>query len=168
MALDPVTISSAAPIGPAKGIGAPQIPDAGFATALANAPASAAAPTAQATAATQPPREISRAALPGGRGSSIGDQVLERIESVHKGDVRVRAGGSAQVAQAQPVSVVLPPGPASQALAPGGAGQAAGTDGFDAQLRNLREMYDQAVQVSLMTKSTGSLNGTINKLMSAQ
>lgn len=167
MAMDPVTLSAVKPVGsPAVGAGGADAVrnEAVFSQAMANAP-QAATPVA-----ARPMPEVHRAALPSSRGGAMGQQVLNGIEGLHQGDLKVRTGSGFQPRAPEPVSVVLPPGPAASPLASGAGPERAvdPNEGFEANLRNLKELYDQAVQVSLMTKSTGSFNGTINKLMSAQ
>jgi hypothetical protein len=168
MSVDPVTISPALP---AKGSAPSTTPAAGeggpsFTTALAGAKPTVPAATG-APPPSQPASEVSRFALPGG-GNRLGDQVLTRIESIHQGDLSVRAR-IAGPGQPGAVAAVLPQGPAAAPLKTTSTPEAKGeVDEFQVQLKNLKEMYDQAVQVGLMTKSTGALNGTVNKLMSAQ
>lgn len=168
MAMETAALSAPVkPVGGPSGAGpADASSDAAFQQALAtNAPQAAATPTAARAAP-----EIHRAALPH-RGGSVGQEVLDRMEGLHKGDLKVRTGSDFQPRAPEPVSVVLPPGPAASPLTAGATPAdkpVDPNDGFEANLRNLKELYDQAVQVSLMTKSTGSFNGTLNKLMSAQ
>lgn len=164
MSVDPVTISAAAPkIGPAS---TPTEDTGSFPATLASIRPATAPSETPATITPRPTTEVSRAALPGG-GNRLGDTVLSHLGRIHQGDFSVRSPLS-PANRPVSVSTVLPQGPAAGPLAPTKAGKPEEPDGFEVQLKNLKEMYDQAVQVSLMTKSTGALNGTVNKLMSAQ
>jgi hypothetical protein len=171
MTVDPVTMSAAMPAnGPSPAqapVGADGSAGGGsFPTTLANVQPAAARNAPASLAPAQPAREVSRFSLPGG-GHRLGDQVLTQLGKVHQGDVGVRAPAT-PAGKAESVAAVLPQGPAAGPLNGAQAGKPEAPDGFQVQLTHLKEMYDQAVQVSLMTKSTGALNGTVNKLMSAQ
>jgi hypothetical protein len=178
MPIDPVTVSGGAAMGagPVRGGAGPATDAASFSSALDRSSAAGGVEAARAGGqpgtnpvndARPPAREVERSALPAGSRDRLGHKVLDHIEGVQRGDARVRAEGTARGPVRPAVASVLPPGPAAQPLT-AKAGPAQGQDGFQVQLNSLKEMYDQAVQVSLMTKSTGALNGTVNKLTSAQ
>jgi hypothetical protein len=117
-----------------------------------------------------PVREVGAGELPAGdRRNALGDKMIQQADRVHQGDVTLRRGASDPIAN-NAVKVVLPPGPAARSPADTRVegSSIAVDDGFDAQIRNLKALYDQAIHVSLLTKSTGSFNSTLNKLISAQ
>ncbi|OMI08637.1 hypothetical protein BSN85_17890 [Bradyrhizobium brasilense] len=47
------------------------------------------------------------------------------------------------------------------------AGKPEGADHFDSALTNLRDVYNGVVQVSLISKGTGAVSSSLNKLLSA-
>ncbi len=114
-------------------------------------------------------REVGRGDVPAAdHRNALGDKMIQQADRVHQGDISIRRSAP----EAMPnnaVKVVLPPGPAAQSPAARTEGSGPPVDdGFQSQLRNLKTLYDQAIHVSLLTKSTGSFNSTLNKLISAQ
>ncbi|MCJ2013125.1 nodulation protein NolB [Methylobacterium sp. J-076] len=112
---------------------------------------------------------------------SIGDRVLDRLNAVQKGDAATKGAGPAasafgygqapQVARVEPgpAAIQLRPAPAE---GPAGAGPSGGQpDGFRPadftdMLNQLRQVSSHVVQVSVVTKTTGSFTGSLNKLLS--
>ena len=125
-------------------------------------------------------------ASPRQSGDSIGHRVLDGMDRVQKGDVawRGRPGFGQSPAGAAPEGPTLKvatrqPGPAESAMRPEAyrgpeiaghpttqPGQSQ-NPGFDAMVRQLEQVSGQVVQVSVVTKTTGSFTGSLNKLLSS-
>lgn len=112
------------------------------------------------SAPVQSAGEVSRATT---HTASLGDRILENLSAVHRGNT-ARATGSSEPALKAPQ-----PGPAEQSLAQPSTPQLKpqGGDNFDAMIASLQSVYHNVIQVSLVSKSTGSFSSSVNKLMSA-
>jgi hypothetical protein len=111
-------------------------------------------------------REYQLTSLPRNLQDGMGHHVLDRLEALHRGDQRLRTVNAHQATDAPAVSLAgagLPRGPAAAPL----NGGARPTDAFDVMLRNFEQVYQQSIQVGLMTKSTGAFTTSMNKLMSS-
>lgn len=159
---------NAAPTGDAAG---------GFSRVIANASSEASnAATSQASARAQESRqEATRVAavreyqltsLPRNPQDGMGHHVLDRLESLYRGDQRLRTANAHSATESPPVALAgagLPRGPAAAPL----NGATNPTDAFNVMLRNFEQVYQQSIQVGLMTKSTGAFTTSMNKLMSS-
>ncbi|WP_053082102.1 nodulation protein NolB [Methylobacterium aquaticum] len=121
-------------------------------------------------------------ASPRGSGDSIGHRVLDGLDRVQSGDVAWRSRpGPAGAAPDGPTLKVATrqPGPAESPMRPDAPrgpeiaghpttqpGQSS-NPGFDGMMRQLEQVSGQVVQVSLVTKTTGSFTGSLNKLLSS-
>ncbi|MCP3413527.1 nodulation protein NolB [Bradyrhizobium brasilense] len=99
--------------------------------------------------------------------SPSGDRVLQALSSMYHSHAVAPAAGSARS-----VPNGMQPGPAAQPLLqPVDIGAHAAVKpvdaDFDAMVVNLRDVYSGAVQVSLVSKSTGAVSSSLNKLLSA-
>jgi hypothetical protein len=118
----------------------------------------------------EPQREINRAAT---RNDSLGERILDRLEAVHRGD-RL-SNGDKNVSSGPVVKAAsVEPGPAASALRelPGGPGLNAkaphnGSGQFRNMLEQLQQTYGQVIQVSVVSKSSGSFTSSMNRLMSS-
>ena len=129
----------------------------------------AAVPSAAPVPAAEPQREISR---PTTRNDSLGERILDRLEAIHRNDKL----GNADVKKA-PCAPLLKvasaePGPAASALreVPSGAPELAKetrTGQFSNMLEQLQKTYGQVIQVSVVSKSSGSFTSSMNRLMSS-
>ena len=159
---------SAAPTGDANG---------GFSRVVANASSEASnVATSQASTRAQETRqEATRVAavreyqltsLPRNPQDGMGHHVLDRLETLYRGDQRLRTANAQSATESPPVALAgagLPRGPAAASL--NGATNSA--DAFNVMLRNFEQVYQQSIQVGLMTKSTGAFTTSMNKLMSS-
>ncbi|WP_342724022.1 nodulation protein NolB [Bradyrhizobium sp. B097] len=99
--------------------------------------------------------------------SPSGDRVLQTLSIVYRGHAGPPAVGSAPSA-----SNGVQPGPAAQSLlqvddvGAHAAVKPVGAD-FDSMMVNLRDVYRDVVQVSLVSKSTSAVGSSLNKLLSA-
>ncbi|BAU89959.1 nodulation outer protein B [Methylorubrum populi] len=121
-------------------------------------------------------------AAPRHSGDSIGHRVLDGMDRVQKGDVAWRGRpGPAGAAPDGPTLKVATrqPGPAESAMRPEAyrgpeiaghpttqPGQSS-NPGFDGMVRQLEQVSGQVVQVSVVTKTTSSFTGSLNKLLSS-
>ncbi|MCA6116464.1 hypothetical protein J6524_16380 [Bradyrhizobium sp. WSM 1738] len=111
-------------------------------------------------------REYQLTSLPRNPQDGMGHHVLDRLEALHRGDQRLRTANAHNAADSPAVGLAgagLPRGPAAAPL----NGAARPTDAFDVMLRNFEQVYQQSIQVGLMTKSTGAFTTSMNKLMSS-
>ena len=133
-----------------------------------------------ASARRAPPTEV--LAGPHRAGPSMGDSVLDGMNRLQKGDSAWRTGDPGKGhATGEPVLKVAArqPGPAAAPVAadtsrgPSIAGQSEAQPGkgnnpeFDAMLHQLEQVSGQVVQVSVVSKTTGSFTGSLNKLLSS-
>jgi hypothetical protein len=183
MAMEPLTgkltaglagLSSPARIS-ATGEGAP------FSQALVRV-ASASAAGAHANPG-EPVREVPVAAAPADArsGSSLGQQILDNIENLHRSDQSLSRSSMTSPSRPAPGpdlvvrTTMLAPGPAAAPLAAGGPWElrsrnaSGGSDpgDFNAMLHALEQVSAHAIQVSVVSKTTGSFTSSLNKLMSA-
>jgi hypothetical protein len=111
-------------------------------------------------------REYSLTSLPRNPQDGLGHHVLDRLETLYRGDQRLRTANAHSATDASPVALAgagLPRGPAAAPL----NGATRSDDAFNAMLRNFEQVYQQSIQVGLMTKSTGAFTTSMNKLMSS-
>jgi hypothetical protein len=111
-------------------------------------------------------REYHLTSLPRSPQDGIGHHVLDRLEIIYRGDQRLRTANASSDAGSQPVALAgagLPRGPAAAPL----NGVTKSGDPFNVMLRNFEQVYQQSIQVGLMTKSTGAFTTSMNKLMSS-
>ncbi|UPJ51779.1 hypothetical protein IVB30_10770 [Bradyrhizobium sp. 200] len=138
--------------------------DAGnVATSHASARAQETRPEATRVAAV---REYHLTSLPRNPQDGIGHHVLDRLETLYRGDQRLRTANAHSATDSPPVALAgagLPRGPAAAPL----NGVAKPADPFNVMLRNFEQVYQQSIQVGLMTKSTGAFTTSMNKLMSS-
>lgn len=115
-------------------------------------------------------------------GQSIGNSVLDGVDKLQKGDGAWRSGegGPARAANEPTLRVgARPPGPAAAHMAadagrgPEIAGQPTTQPGksrnpsFDDMVHQLEQVSGQVVQVSIVSKTTSSFTGSLNKLLSS-
>jgi hypothetical protein len=111
-------------------------------------------------------REYHLTSLPKNPQDGVGHHVLDRLETLYRGDQRLRTANAHSATDSPAVALAgagLPRGPAAAPL----NGAAKSADGFDVMLRNFEQVYQQSIQVGLMTKSTGAFTTSMNKLMSS-
>jgi hypothetical protein len=126
-----------------------------------------------------PVREVQGAALKGGSGPGLGQQILNNLETLYRGDLGMKRSASVALPAARPAvaspAAVLP-GPAAAPLsgasspkAETGAAPTSQPDphDFGTMMRSLEQVYTHAIQVSVVTKTTGSFTSSMNKLMSS-
>jgi hypothetical protein len=129
-----------------------------------------AAPSAAAVPPAEPQREINR---PTTRNDSLGERILDRLEAIHRNDKL--GNGDAKKAPSTPLLKVASaePGPAASALreVPSGAPELAAketrTGQFSYMLEQMQKTYGQVIQVSVVSKSSGSFTSSMNRLMSS-
>lgn len=178
----PVRGVEAVDFGPALG----KAPDAAQSPAPSSAPpvreASLEARTAGLESPARPGAAAEVRAAPRHSGDSIGHRVLDGMDRVQRGDVAWRGRpGPAGAAPDGPTLKVATrqPGPAESAMRPDAyrgpeiaghpttqPGQSS-NPGFDGMLRQLEQVSGQVVQVSVVTKTTSSFTGSLNKLLSS-
>ncbi|MCA6105790.1 nodulation protein NolB [Bradyrhizobium cenepequi] len=130
----------------------------------------AARETAAPVPPAEPSREISR---PTTRNDSLGERILDRLEAIHRNDKL--SSGDVKKAPSAPLLKVASaePGPAASALreVPSGAPELAAketrTGQFSHMLEQLQKTYGQVIQVSVVSKSSGSFTSSMNRLMSS-
>jgi len=175
MAIDSLVTAIGATAGPARV--ASNATSATDGARFAEALASAHSPSVAGLQGTpgQPVREVQGATTRAGTG--FGHQLLDSIEHLYRTSESLRpsATAAASSAGASPVarSAAVAPGPAAAYLAPQASGarppaalKAEGAE-FDGMLRSLEHVYTHAIQVSVVTKTTGSFTASMNKLMSS-
>jgi hypothetical protein len=114
--------------------------------------------------------------------SSISQSVLDRVNTMQKGDAAWRTGDAGRPQTMNEPSLKIAsrePGPASAQLKPDpmqgleiagrpmmqpGKSQ---NPGFDSMLHQLEQVSGQVVQVSIVSKTTSSFTGSLNKLLSS-
>lgn len=178
----PVRGVEAVDFGPTFG----KAPDAAQNPAPSSAPpvreASLEARTAGLESPARPGSAAEVRAAPRHSGDSIGHRVLDGMDRVQKGDVAWRGqpgpAGAAPDGPALKVATRLP-GPAESAMRPDAyrgpeiAGHPTTQPGqssnpaFDGMVRQLEQVSGQVVQVSVVTKTTSSFTGSLNKLLSS-
>ncbi len=178
--------------GPVRGVEAVDFgPALGNASGPAQNPASSAPPVREAslearTGGLESPARPGPApevrAAPRHSGDSIGHRVLDGMDRVQRGDVawRGRSGPAGAAPEGPTLKVATrQPGPAESAMRPDAyrgpeiaghpttqPGQSS-NPGFDGMVRQLEQVSGQVVQVSVVTKTTGSFTGSLNKLLSS-
>ncbi|MER2249772.1 nodulation protein NolB [Methylorubrum podarium] len=179
--------------GPVRGVeavdfgpGLGKAPDAAQSPAPSSAPpvreASLEARTAGLESPARPGAAAEVRAAPRHAGDSIGHRVLDGMDRVQRGDLAWRGRpGPAGAAPDGPTLKVATrqPGPAESAMRPDAyrgpeiaghpttqPGQSS-NPGFDGMLRQLEQVSGQVVQVSVVTKTTSSFTGSLNKLLSS-
>ena len=111
-------------------------------------------------------REYHLTSLPSNPHNGVGHHVLDRLETLYRGDQRLRTTSLNSATDAPAVALSgagLARGPAA---APLNANNKS-ADPFNVMLRNFEQVYQQSIQVGLMTKSTGAFTTSMNKLMSS-
>lgn len=177
----PVRGVEAVDFGPALG----KAPDAAQIPAPSSPPVREASLEARTAGLDSPARPGAAAevrAAPRHSGDSIGHRVLDGMDRVQKGDVawRGRPGPAGTAPEGPTLKVATrQPGPAESAMRPETyrgpeiaghpttqPGQSQ-NPGFDAMVRQLEQVSGQVVQVSVVTKTTSSFTGSLNKLLSS-
>ncbi|WP_141697730.1 nodulation protein NolB [Bradyrhizobium yuanmingense] len=137
---------------------------AGFEQSLAQVSANqgSALPPADRPVAASPILEVQRTNV---LASPPGDRILQTLSSMYQGRAVPPAVASAAVTNVQP-------GPATQPLLQmDNVGAHAdvkpvGAD-FESMMTNLRDVYRDVIQVSLVSKGTSAVSSSLNKLLSA-
>lgn len=114
--------------------------------------------------------EVQRAVTPA---SLLGDRVLQSMSAIHQGKPFPSGAVSPTFVGEPDPTKSLQLGPAAQPVLrvqqvevhP--VGKPEGADHFDSALANLRDVYNGVVQVSLISKGTGAVSSSLNKLLSA-
>ncbi|WP_439373196.1 nodulation protein NolB [Bradyrhizobium sp. DASA03120] len=120
------------------------------------------------SASAPPLPEVERAVTQAG---PPGDRILQNLSAVHLGKSHP-SSAVPSVSEAVPWKSVQP-GPAAQPIlrpdrpAVHPVGKPEGADHFESTLQNLRDVYNGVIQVSLISKSTGAVGSSLNKLLSA-
>jgi hypothetical protein len=182
MAMEPLTGKLTAavtglstPAGPSPAADGPQ-----FSKALANV---ASPPLAEVHGARPDPvREAPGAARSPAPGSGLGQQILDSLENLYRSGQSLSRGGviSAPESGLGSANLVMrttlvAPGPAAAPLMsrpmseprPIAATGESNTPDFDAMIRALEQVSTHAIQVSVVSKTTGSFTSSLNKLTSA-
>ncbi|MGY8678333.1 nodulation protein NolB [Bradyrhizobium sp. UFLA05-153] len=127
----------------------------------------AAPPVTDRTLALGPPSEVQRTTTQTG---PLGESVLQKLSSLYRGN----AVAPVAVSDGATLPKVVHPGPAEQPLLlqPGTTGTSIpggpqGVDGFSTMVTHLKGIYNNAIEVSLVSKSTNSAGSSLNKLLSA-
>jgi hypothetical protein len=142
-----------------------------FAGSLAAAAQQSATQPTDTVQLAEPQREISRSAT---RNNSLGERILDRLEAIHRSD-KLNNGDVKKVSSDPLVKVAsTEPGPAASALRalPTGAdldnkATRSGSGQFRNMLEQLQQTYGQVIQVSVVSKSSGSFTSSMNRLMSS-
>ncbi|MFB9262254.1 nodulation protein NolB [Bradyrhizobium erythrophlei] len=101
--------------------------------------------------------------------SPPGERVLQSLSAMYRSDTVPSAAVGSVSASLRDVQ----PGPAARPLLPAEdvgprtAGKAEGVENFESMLANLRDVYKDVIQVSLVSKSTSAVSSSLNKLLSA-
>lgn len=126
------------------------------------------------------PPEVS--AGPRQSGHSIGRSVIDGVNTMQKGDAAWRSGGPGKSPPTNEPTLKVAsrePGPAAAKLQPDAshgpevAGHPKTQPGksenpsFDHMVQQLEQVSGQVVQVSIVSKTTGSFTGSLNKLLSS-
>ena len=126
----------------------------------------------------KPVQEIQRAGTRSSGSTGLGHQILNSLDNLYRNSQSLRPAGVTQPSALGPApdvrTAALTPGPAAALLAakpsnarlPAASGSIEGVD-FDSMLRSLEQVYTHAIQVSVVTKTTGSFTSSMNKLMSS-
>jgi hypothetical protein len=122
------------------------------------------------------------AAAPHRGGDSIGRSVLDGVNRLQEGDRAWRTGAGAQPTTAHEPTLKVAarePGPAAAQIKgdPAHGAQIAGhpttqpgrsaNPSFDGMIHQLEQVSGQVIQVSLVSKTTSSFTGALNKLLSS-
>lgn len=142
-----------------------------FDESLAQAASNKGAASSVTERALDPSRpEVQRAVTPA---SPLGDRVLQSISAIHNGKPFPTGAVSPSIVDEPDPTKSLQLGPAAQPvlrvqqLEVHPAGKPEGADHFDSALANLRDVYNGVIQVSLLSKGTGAVSSSLNKLLSA-
>ncbi|MBB4382598.1 nodulation protein NolB [Bradyrhizobium sp. SBR1B] len=114
--------------------------------------------------------EVQRAVTPA---SPLGDRVLQSISAMHQVTPFASSSVSPPIVDVPDATKSLQLGPAAQPVLRGQqievhpAGKPEGADHFESALANLRGVYNGVIQVSLLSKGTGAVSSSLNKLLSA-
>ncbi|SFQ08441.1 hypothetical protein SAMN05216330_11533 [Bradyrhizobium sp. Ghvi] len=114
--------------------------------------------------------EVQRAVT---QASPLGDRILQSISALHQGKSFPPGSVSPTLVGEADLTESLQRGPAAQPVLrvqqvevhP--VGKPEGADHFDSALANLRNVYNDVIQVSLLSKGTGAVSSSLNKLLSA-
>ena len=119
--------------------------------------------------ASIPPRHVTEvSASPSRDGGSLSERMLDRLDVLQRGDAAWSRPDVTRVASADPgpAAMHLRPAPADTPALSRPPGEGAGPT-FDGMMDQLRQMSGQVVQVSIVTKTTSSFTGSLNKLLSS-
>ncbi|WP_158284343.1 nodulation protein NolB [Bradyrhizobium sp. SUTN9-2] len=111
--------------------------------------------------------EVQRAVAPA---SPLGDRVLQSISAIHQGKPFPSGAVSPTLVGEPDPTRSLQLGPAAQRVQQvevHPVGRPEGADHFDSALANLRDVYNGVIQASLISKGTGAVSSSLNKLLSA-
>ncbi|UVO40652.1 nodulation protein NolB [Bradyrhizobium arachidis] len=122
----------------------------------------AAFPPANTPAVAPPILEVQRTNV---LASPPGDGILQTLSGIYQGRAVSPAIGPAAVNGVQPGPAAQPVLPADNAGARA-AVKPVGAD-FESMMTNLRDVYKDVVQVSLVSKGTSAVSSSLNKLLSA-
>ncbi|MGY3146157.1 hypothetical protein ACVWYQ_003156 [Bradyrhizobium sp. USDA 3397] len=99
--------------------------------------------------------------------SPLGDRVLQSISAIHQGRPFPSGAGEPDPSKDLQLGPAAEPVLRVQQVEVHPAGKPEGVDLFDSALANLRDVYNGVIQVSLLSKGTGSVSSSLNKLLSA-
>ncbi|WP_167529226.1 nodulation protein NolB [Bradyrhizobium macuxiense] len=105
--------------------------------------------------------------------SPLGERVLQSLSAMHRSNTCPSNAFPPAVGGEPVPSKTVQPGPAAQSLVQPqdvGArtlGKPEAADNFESMLTNLRDVYGNVIQVSLVSKTTGAVSSSLNKLLSA-
>ncbi|MGY3342593.1 hypothetical protein ACVI1I_003620 [Bradyrhizobium sp. USDA 4459] len=114
--------------------------------------------------------EVQRAVTPA---SPFGDRILQSISAMHQVTPFPSSAVSPTIVDEPNPTKSLQLGPAAQPvlrvqqIEVRPAGKPEGVDHFESALVNLRGVYNGVIQVSLLSKGTGAVSSSLNKLLSA-
>ncbi|WP_456640553.1 nodulation protein NolB [Bradyrhizobium sp. USDA 10063] len=110
-----------------------------------------------------PVLEVQRAIT---QASPLGERVLQTLSAVNRSATVPSVAVSSGSARVQPGPAVRPV-LQSEGVGVPTAGKPEGADSFESMVVNLRDVYNNVIQVSLISKTAGTLSSSLNKLLSA-
>jgi hypothetical protein len=101
-----------------------------------------------------------------GQSSAVGETVLRYMEALHESGRRTREKAPVAADAGVRLVVATEPGPAAAALAPPGQAspQQAADDGFEANLRAVKQLQEYAISVNLAANAVSAATGAIKTL----
>jgi len=114
--------------------------------------------------------ELQRAVAPA---NPVGDRILQNLSVLHQGKpfpsgaIPSMIGGEPIPAKSLQLGPAAQPVMRSHEMQVHSIGKPEGVDNFEVMLSNLRDVYNSVIQVSLISKSAGTVSSSLNKLLSS-